>query len=190
MITELEIKMLDIDIENLRKKLESTGAFIIMNALLRSTIFYSVSNKDQEYIRVRDEDQKVTLTYKQICEGGLATIEHEVSVNSYEDAIAFLELIGLKKKRMDEKHRIRYKLDNAFIDIDTWPGIPTYVEIEANAEHDIHVVCGKLELDFERRFMGDTLDVFRHYGIDPNSANNLFFSPDQRQSLFPIDHRR
>jgi len=114
----------------------------------------------------------------------LATIEHEISVNSYEDAIALLELIGLKKKRMDEKHRIRYKLDNVFIDIDTWPGIPTFVEIEANAEHDIHIVCGKLELDFERRFMGDTLDVFRHYGIDPNSANNLFFSTDQRQSLF------
>lgn len=190
MIRELEIKMLDIDIENLLKKLEIEDAYVIMNALLRNTIFYSTSNKDQEYIRVREENQKVTLTYKQICEKGLATIEHEISVNSYDDTIAFLELIGLKKKRMDEKYRIRYKLDETFIDIDTWPGIPTYIEIEANTENDIYIVCEKLGLDFERRFTGDTLDVFRYYGIDPNSANNLVFSTDQRQSFRQFDYSK
>ncbi len=183
MATELEVKFLDINVNLLRQKLNALGASLIFNTLFRITIFHGLSGKDREYIRIRDESHKITLVHKRTYQGSMAAIEHEIGVSSYDDTIALLNAIGLTKKRAEEKLRIHYELEGASIDIDTWPGVPPYVEIEAESEQLLKSTCNRLGLNFEQAFLGDAHDVFRHYDIEPTSVPNMVFSEEQKLSL-------
>lgn len=58
------------------------------------------------------------------------TQEHEVVVSDFEKMNDILEKLGYKHRNYQENKRIRYILDEVEIDIDTWPLIPTYAEIE------------------------------------------------------------
>lgn len=187
MATELEIKFLDFNIKALKQQLNLSGASLIFSNLFRITIFHGLSGDDREYIRVRDEGNFVTLVHKRTYEKSIAATEHEVIVDSYERAIALLKAMGLRKKRTEEKQRIHYKLGEASIDIDSWPGIPTYIEIEADTEDVLRLTCEKLGFDFEQGFFGDAHDVFRHYGVEPSSIPNMVFSQEQRLSLEESD---
>ena len=97
-------------------------------------------------------------------------------MSSYSSAITLLATIGLTKTRTEEKKRTRYKLDGCNFDIDTWPDIPTYVEIEAESEAAIRNMCSFLELKFEDSFKGSAHDIFRHYGIEPSSNTYMVFN--------------
>jgi len=176
MAIETEIKLLGINLDKVNCALEECGAILMYERFLRNTIFYTFQENDYEYLRVRDDTVEVTLTYKKIQSDGLSTIEQEIMVNSYDETIKLLFSLGLRRKRVDEKKRRRYKLHNAIVDIDFWPNIPPYIEIEAPTEQDIRDACIKLGLEFNSRFMGDTLDVFRHYGIDPEFTTEMSFS--------------
>lgn len=175
MAVELEIKLLDVNVEHLEKRLNQEGATLIYKGAMKNAIFYGVQENDLEYLRLRDDSKQVTLTYKRIHPDTHLTTEHEIAIDSYDTAVQILESIGLKFKRKDEKRRTRYKLGDVFIDIDTWPHIPTYVEIEGSSEEELLAVCARLGLNYQSKFNGDTLDVFRHYGIDPNKMNVLEF---------------
>src|SRR5579885_3721253 len=110
MATELEVKFLNIDVKSVRQKLDELGATFIFSTLFRITIFHGLSGEDREYIRVRDEGQKRTLTHKRTYQGSIAATEHEISIkSSYEDTLALLDAIGLTWKRAEEKHRIHYE---------------------------------------------------------------------------------
>ncbi len=70
MQTEIEAKFLDVDVEALRKKLEEIGATqehpeIFMK---RKVFDYPDSRLEKKggWIRVRDEGEKITLSYKQL----------------------------------------------------------------------------------------------------------------------------
>jgi adenylate cyclase class 2 len=183
MATELEVRFIDVNVTSLRQKIDTLGASLIFSTLFRITLFRGLSGEDREYIRVRDEGQKITLVHKRTYQGSMAAIEHEVGASSYEDAIALLDAIGLTRKRTEEKFRIHYELDGVSIDIDTWPGIPTYVEIEARSEQALNSTCEKLGFHFEQAFLGDAHDVFRHYGIEPTTVPNMVFSEEQKLLL-------
>ena len=65
-----------------------------------------------------------------------AKLEKEISFNfeysEWEELSAYLKSIGLRDNFFQEKQRVSYVLENLDIrvDIDTWPKIPTYIEIE------------------------------------------------------------
>ncbi len=184
MATELEVKFLNIDVKSVRQKLDELGATFIFSTLFRITIFHGLSGEDREYIRVRDEGQKRTLTHKRTYQGSIAATEHEISINSsYEDTLALLDAIGLTWKRAEEKHRIHYELEGVSIDIDTWPNVPPYIEIEAGSEQLVQSSAERLGFHFEQAFLGDAHDVFRHYDIEPANVPNMVFSEEQRLAL-------
>lgn len=189
MATELEVKFLDIHIESLRQKLDTIGAAFIFSTLFRITIFHGLSGEDREDIRVRDEGQKITLVHKRTYQGRSTADEHEVGVNSYEDTVALLDALGLTRKRTEEKLHTHYELDGVAIDIATWPGVPTYVEVEARSQQALQSTCEKLGFDFGQAFLGDAHDVFRHYGIGPTSVPNMAFSEEQKLSLIGSPRR-
>ena len=64
-------------------------------------------------------------------------LETEIEVPSIKEANGLLEALGYSYKSYQEKERITYVLDEYELDIDTWPGIPTYVEVEGKSEEDL-----------------------------------------------------
>lgn len=139
MQTELEVKFLDIDKKTLRKKLKDIGAKLVhKERLMKRKVFdYPDEHlrKEGGWVRVRDEGDKITLSYKRLINRTLhGTKEIMIEVSSFEETCKFLLAIGLKLDAYMETKRERWDFEGSEVTIDTWPWIPTFVEIEAITE--------------------------------------------------------
>ena len=105
-------------------------------------------NNDKKWIRLRQTEGKTTMTVKHIlAENGTCLQqmqETEIEVPSIKEGNEFLEALGFCYKSYQEKKRKTYELANHKIEIDTWPEIPTYMEIEGESEEDLSQILQML----------------------------------------------
>ena len=107
METEIEAKFLEIDVDSLRKKLVSLNAKLIHKERLMKRKSFDYSDyrllKIGGWIRVRDEGDKITLSYKQLNDRTLhGTKEVTIEVNEFDKACQLLSSIGLVQKSNQE----------------------------------------------------------------------------------------
>ena len=93
--------------------------------------------------------------------------EAEVVVDSFEEMDTILSKIGLKARNYQENKRHQFKYKNTEIDVDSWPLIPAYMEIEGSNEQAIKEVCCDLGLEFNSATTMDVTDIYKNvYNID------------------------
>jgi adenylate cyclase class 2 len=97
-------------------------------------------------LRVRDEGARVTMTAKRPAPGTAFNEEHEVVVDSFEGASKFVDALGFERGYFVEKLRDIFVLDGAEVVFDTYPGLPSFIEIEAPSEPEVHRVASLLGL--------------------------------------------
>ena len=176
MKTEFELKVLDVDVEVVKAKLEGLGAELV--AIFNQKRFtYDINPKTKDkWIRLRSDGRQTTLCFKSIESDKIdGTKEVEFEVPNFEAANEFLECIGIPSKQYQENRRTRYLLDGVEIDIDEWPLIPPYIEIEANNEQEVLQMVKKLGLENEKVTSANTQDVYKMYGIDLAKIKDLRF---------------
>jgi adenylate cyclase class 2 len=166
MQTEIEAKWLNINLDDFRKKLETAGAKLIEpeRLMIRSVFDYPDGRlyKVGGWVRVRNEGNKTTMSYKQLNDRTLhGTKEITLKVDSFEEACRFLRTIGLKSKSLQETKRESWKLGNVEIELDTWPWIPSHVELEASSEKELKKAAQKLDLDFTRALHGSVETAYQ-----------------------------
>ena len=123
--------------------------------------------REKQIVRLRKTKDKTKLTYKENTGQTVDSArEIELEVSDLDKCSEFFSKIGLASVRRLEKYRHTFVLEDTAIDIDTWPQIPAYAEIEGPSVESLKKSCGKLGMDWERRFDGDAREVFRHYGYD------------------------
>ncbi len=76
------------------------------------------------------------------------TLELEFVVSDPKQAEILLEKLGYTIYRHQQKRRHTFLFDGVTIDIDTWPHIPTYVELEGENEQVLRKVAEKLGFDW------------------------------------------
>ena len=104
------------------------------------------------------------------------TIEKEIIVSDFDITNEILNDLGYIPKSYQENKRVRYKLNDVEIDIDTWPLIPTYVEVEGNSEKEVLETLKKLEIGKEQIVTTDVEGIFlKVYGIDISKMKELKF---------------
>ncbi|MFA4936737.1 MAG: CYTH domain-containing protein [Patescibacteria group bacterium] len=168
METEIEAKFLDVDPNQLRQLLKKLGAKLIhKERLMRRQTFdlldLLLKNKGG-WVRVRDEGDKITLSYKQEKDRTLYGIrELTVEVSDFDLTCELLETIGLVKKGYQETKRETWILDECEVTIDTWPWIPTTVEVEGSTEKLVRQVSGKLALDWSHVLHGSVSIAYQKY---------------------------
>lgn len=74
--------------------------------------------------------------------------------------------MGIKSRGYQENKRTQYILNGVEIDIDSWPMIPTYVEIERKNEEEVMNTLEILELPKDKVTTLDVDSVYKKYGID------------------------
>ena len=74
--------------------------------------------------------------------------------------------MGIKSRGYQENKRTQYILNGVEIDIDSWPMIPTYVEIEGKNEEEVMNTLEILELPKDKVTTLDVDSVYKEYGID------------------------
>lgn len=168
METEIEAKFLDIDPEMLRGELQKLGARREHpEILMRRKVFDHPDERLEKiggWVRVRDEGDKITFTYKQLKDRTLhGTKEVTVVVNDFEKTCQILKNIGLIERSYQETKREKWMLGNSEITIDTWPWIPTFAEIESLTESELKELAAKLGFDWGRAMHGSVETAYQKY---------------------------
>ncbi len=166
MQTEIEAKWLDVNLEEFRKKLEYQGAKLVENERLMVRKIYDYPDGKlanvNGWVRVRDEGDKVTLSYKQLNDRTInGTKEVTIIVDSIEATSSFLELVGMKLVSTQETKRESWMLDGAEIELDTWPWIPSFVEIETDNESLLKNTADRLGLEISEALHGSVETAYQ-----------------------------
>lgn len=180
MQTEYEVKILDIDVDEIKKKLEDIGAKKITEKLMRRYVYdieMDEKRKDcSKWIRLRNNGNETTLTLKEIYNDNIdGTKEIEFEVGDFEKTHQFIESIGFPHTAYQENKRVSYILDGVEIEIDSWPMIPTYLEIEGKTEKDVERVVKLLGFDVSQTTTISVRKVYQKYGIEIHDFKELKF---------------
>jgi adenylate cyclase, class 2 len=167
---EIEAKFLEIDKNALIKKLQELGAEDKGEDKLSEMIFYDQTGDwlktGRTFVRIRSSSKETLLTYKNHFDDSASGVtEIETKVQDAERMKGILEAVGLVMKRKQEKIRHKFLLDNVIIDIDTWPKIPAYVELEGQSEEDLKNLADKLGFEWDKAVFGLAGEVIESYKI-------------------------
>ena len=150
---EIETKVLEVDSKELIEKLQSFGAEKIQEVTLTVDWFSTPGfDKDHQpwFLRVRSYSTgKIEITWKgkhDMLKNVRRVQEVNLLVDDHDKTKSLFEAIGLICYAHQEKKRISWKLDNVQFDLDTYPKMPAYLEIEAGSEKEIVDMIKKLDL--------------------------------------------
>ena len=183
---EFEIKFLEVDVPELKKKLLEIGAKKVGEYDYRRMLLDYPDNKMGDmhaWIRLRTDGKESTLTYKQrlgvksndgsIQDEGMKEIE--VVIDSYEKTFELLKAIGLVVKRKEGNRRIRYKKDDTVFDIDFWPFIPPYIEVESSSLKKVKDAAIELGFDPKVGIIGTAGAVYKKYCYYKDNHSSITF---------------
>jgi adenylate cyclase class 2 len=168
MKTEIEAKFLDIDPADIRAKLKELGASLIHpETNTRQKIFdYPdfMLDKASSWLRLREENGAVTLTFKKWEHEGLHGMkEIETRTDSFDGTEKLLLGIGMKVKSDQRKRRELWRLGETEFMIDTWPWLPTFLEVEGSSEEGVRNAAARLGLDWRDALFGGAAGIYKHY---------------------------
>lgn len=181
METEFEAKYPKINKDKIRRKLKDLGAELVFSErkFIRMTFDTPELRAKDAWVRLRDEGEKTTMTFKIVENADSAAGMKEVSfrISDINAAKTLLEQVGLTHKGYEENLREEWKFDGVTFEIDTWPLIDPYIEIEALSEQIVMDYFEKLGLDYSGAYFGSVDILYRKlYGIEILGRKQLLFS--------------
>lgn len=171
---EVEIKILDVNVDNLVKILLQKGGKKIGQYKLIVDWYRPIGEKLGEenwFLRIRTySDERSEMTWKGISTKGASSRSHKeinIQLNDPESFGDLLCEIGLEKYAHQEKDRQSWVLGDMKIDIDTYPQMPTYAEIEGNTDEAIVQAIELLQLQSrEKSTEGERILIMEKYNLD------------------------
>jgi adenylate cyclase class 2 len=162
MQTEIEVKYLDIVLDDIRTRLKDAGAVCEQPMrLLRRTLIEEPHHRAKHgFIRIRDQGDKITMAYKQRDDEFAmhGTKEIEVEVSDFQNTVDLLEAAGWPSMTYQESRRETWNMDDVEVVIDEWPWIDPYIEIEGPTESSVRRAAEKLGFAWEDHILG-SVDV-------------------------------
>lgn len=177
---EYEAKFLAADVAGTQTKLTTLGAVqAFPRTLLTRKIFENDSLDGGAWIRLRDEGTRSTLTLKQVTDATTidGTKEIETEVTDLHAMADILRRVGLTEVRYQENYREEWRLGEIAFDFDTWPGLPTFLEIEGPDEASVRQAAALLELDYTKARFGSVDAIYKsEAGRDILAEPTLLFT--------------
>lgn len=163
---EIEAKFFIANKDIIRKKIEELGLTLVKKeTLMRRKTFHSKDSNG--WMRVRDEGDKIIMTYKEITGSAINDVnEIEINVSDFDKASELINQTSFKESSYQENYREVWKNDEVEIVIDTWPYLPTYIEIEAKSEELVKKYSLNLGLNYFKSYFGSVDVLYKEiYGI-------------------------
>jgi adenylate cyclase class 2 len=162
---ENEIKILNVDPKAVSKRLEALGAQKVYEDNRVITHFDTPDGAlagEGKQVKVTQEGTvKLTVT-----SGVNTTTPTEEKKRIEGDINAIPELAGLQPISKVTAPRISYELGKIDFDIDTFPGIPPFLEIDTTDVDDLEALLTKLGLESNERVVLGTPGIYTRYGKD------------------------
>lgn len=176
-MNEFETKVLNINPRVIIKKLRSLGAREIKQVLQRRYV-YDIESTDIEFIRLRTDGTKTTITYKHKLRGNTIvgkTEELEIEVPDFKATAAIFAKIKFNAVYYEENKRQTFYLDGIEFCVDHWPKIPPLLEIEADSTQKVKAGLKLLGLETQEAGDKDMVEIYAEYGMDLHSFKELKF---------------
>ena len=183
---EFELKFLEVNVPDLEKKLLRIGAKKVGEYHYHRANFdypdNSLNNK-HGWVRLRTDGKETTLAYKEnikkkLDDGSIQNIgakEIEISVDNYLKAYELLKAIGLVVRVEEKNKRVRYAKDDVVFDIDSWPFIPTYLEIESSSYKKAEIAAVELGFDPKNGIIGSAGTIYKKYNFNIDNYSSITF---------------
>lgn len=161
-------------------KYDSKKIFEILNncKLFNQEISNYLINPNK-WIRLRKSNDKIELTVKHIYEKENSKLqkvqEYEIKVSDLDETNQILESIGVVKRNYQEKLRHSFEYNNAEIEIDQWPLLESYMEIECDDETLIQDIINELEFNNKEVVSLNTEQLYKRKNIDVLKISDLKF---------------
>jgi adenylate cyclase, class 2 len=176
---EYEAKVLDIDPSAVADLILSKGGKEVSTPTLQRRYVYDITPGDEgKWIRLRDTGSRITLTVKEIAHDGIdGTQEIEVVVSDFAATNELLGKLGFTPKSYQENRRASFTLDGVELEIDEWPMIPPYLEIEGPSPDEVYRVAALIGYDKDQLTSENTTKVYARYGVDLTAYKRVSFEP-------------
>jgi adenylate cyclase, class 2 len=164
--TEFEVKFYPVDKKEIIAKLEALGAKLVQPEVMTTSVIFNRINNPQvkaDYIRVRHEGDKTRLSAKvhATADGDISDQkEIDTIVADFDATVAVLRQTGLKQSSLMEKRRETWLLGTSEVVIDTWPGLPTYIEIEDHSEQAVRTTAEKLGFNWQDKIITSVIEIY------------------------------
>jgi len=169
-MNEIEVKILEINKEELIQKLKSLGAQKIFDNEMEVIMLDFPDErlwKAGKVIRLRKAGNETEFTLKDKHfknQGVKSSEEHQLTLSDINTAQIILEGIGLQVYAQFKKHRTSYKLDNIEYEIDEFEGIPPLLEIQGTSKSEVEQALQKLGYKMTDTKPWSWKEVLDHYG--------------------------
>jgi adenylate cyclase class 2 len=175
---EYEVRRLNVSFDEIIQKIKSIGAKRVGVYHQKRYVYDFIPAQKGRWIRLRSNGKISTLTIKEIESVRIdGTKELEIEVSDFENTNEILMKLGYIPRNFQENFRIEYILDGVKFDLDKWPMIPAYLEIEGQSEKDILKVIKLLDWRIEDMSVQDVDKIYSEvYGINLDSKKKLEFN--------------
>lgn len=177
--TEIEVKLLGIDILDVERRVQKVGATKTFEGLIRTAYYdfpdYSLHAqhkmlrlREKEDARTAERRAEVTLKERLAIADTKIMKELETTLGDADRFRAILHGLGLRVSSETEKQRISYALEDerqgkVHFDLDTYTGIPPLLEVEAPTAEMVRLYVERLGFSWADAKPWDVGDVLRHY---------------------------
>lgn len=176
---EYEVVFTKIDRDKIINQIKSLGWTCIKeNTLMKRIIFHNPLKLEGSYVRVRDEWDKITCTYKETKSWKLdinSVSELETEVWDFNEMVNIFTKLWLKTKSYQEMYREIWKINGEIeFMIDLWPWLKSYIEIEWENENIVKKYSQKLWFNFDDWVFWSVFEVYKkELGLDFETMNSL-----------------
>lgn len=184
---ELETRIIDIDVDKIREKLQSLGAEKVKEEYQTNNIYDFEDNRllnAKGYARIRITDDKVLnkevvymTTKKMLSQETFKVMEENETIveDKYAAEKIFISL-GLILKQSIKKYRESYKLNDSLIEIDindkVFCPFP-YLEIETTSEEKLGEILELIGYTMEDTTSKTIYEILEEKGIKSNDGKGL-----------------
>lgn len=171
---EYETQVLEPDVDEVSKKLRDIGAKEDEEVLQKRWVYYI---DEASWVRLRQVGNVSTVTYKNKRGTGVSeTEEIEINVEEFEKTAKLLSVLNFyENKYYQENKRKKFVFKEIEFTLDTWPRIPTILEIEAKSEEKVNEGLEILGLTGKDIGHSGMVIIYDKYGIDIHSIKELVF---------------
>ena len=176
---ELELRILDVNINEVIEKLESINAKKVGSWYYKRYIYDTKPYDNNKWIRLRTNGIETTLTYKEYNNESIDGVkELEIVVSNLDNTIKMLEVLGYMPRSIQENKRIRYMYEGVEIDIDTWPHLTPYIEVEGSTKEEVEKIIDILKPLGSKVTALNVQSIYEENGFTKEDLNNLKFEGD------------
>jgi len=165
---QIEVKILEIDVDEIIGKLTDMGAEIEFDGILISIYFDDKSkrfSKGGDTLRLRQAHEIKTMAFKENVSKEHAKVKDllEVKIAEVDVMQNILQALGFTVLDRSEKRRTEFYNNNFYYNIDSYADIPSYLELEGPDLPSIRSAARELGFSPDQLKPWSIKDLFAHY---------------------------